>query len=109
MVFLLLGRYDLYKFSCKCYECGSTFDPFNIGTLISTGYWPSSFKSSSYLFDENVFLTWDVFRKRMPGTSEKSFLDSLNDLTVHYGRVSIEYLEINGTEKSAQKYRKVPS
>ena len=57
-------------------------------TLVTSGFWPTSFKNISYLIQEDVFVTWDMFRKRMPGSSEKSFLDSLNDLTVFYGRVS---------------------
>eukprot|EP00111_Clytia_hemisphaerica_P015835 TCONS_00046776-protein len=85
------GRYDLHKFKTTCSVCNSSFDPFNIKTLISCGYWPSSFKSSTYIIKEEVFLKWDMYRKRMPGSSEKSFLNSLNDITSHYGRVGSIY------------------
>ena len=83
----VLGRFDLHKFKCLCQQCGGIFDPFVMQTLISSGYWPSSFKNVNYIIHEDVFLSWDMFRKRMPGSSEKSFLESLNDLASFHGRV----------------------
>ena len=82
-----LGRYQLFKFTCLCHNCGSEFDPFTLEILLSTRLWPCSLGKLSYFIEEDVFLLWDAFRKRMPGTSEKSFLDSLNDLSVLNGRV----------------------
>jgi hypothetical protein len=39
------------------------------------------------LFAQNLFFTWDIFQKRMPGCSETSFVKSLEDISIAKGRV----------------------
>ena len=63
-------------------------DPFNLETLISSGLWPGTVEKASYFIHEDVLQLWDGFRKQMPGSSERSFLESLNGLTLLNGRVS---------------------
>ena len=62
-------------------------DPFTLETLLTSGYWPGSPVSINYLIKEEVFMLWDAFRKRMPGSSERAFLTSLCDVGYEYGRV----------------------
>lgn len=62
-------------------------DPFTFGILLKSGYWPGNISSINYLFDEEVFLLWDKFRKYMPGSSERAFLRSINAISEENGRV----------------------
>ena len=60
-----------------------------MGNLLQSGLWPGSPVNVQYLFEQEVFLMWDLFRKRMPGTSENAFVKTLEDMSVERGRVSI--------------------
>ena len=73
----------------ECANCKHVGDPFSLFNIITSGYWPSSPGNLSCLISEEVFQLWDAFRKRMPGSSETSFLKSLNDQTILHGRVSM--------------------
>ena len=88
MFFVSLGRFDLYKYKVLCQDCNSVNDPFNVETIIKSGFWPGSLTHINYIIKEDVFSIWDSFRKRMPGSSERSFLMSLNDMAAENGRVS---------------------
>lgn len=83
-----IGRFDLHKHHLLCEDCSTVIDPFTIGVLLKSGYWPGSVLSINYLIKEEVFILWDTFRKRMPGSSERAFLMSLNDISNDNGRVS---------------------
>eukprot|EP00111_Clytia_hemisphaerica_P010019 TCONS_00029297-protein len=80
------GKFELLPFLIKCNQCHQLNDPFDIDNILSSGFWPSSPKNFGCLVSEEVFLTWDQFRKHMPGSSCNLFLESLNDLTLHFGR-----------------------
>jgi len=55
---------------------------------VQAGYWPGSPTDMSYVFDQQLFyLVWDSVQKRMPGTSENSFIRALEDVSVLKGRV----------------------
>ena len=49
-------------------------DPFNLEIILKSGYWPGSPVSRNYLFSEKLVVFRDSIRKRMPGSSETTFL-----------------------------------
>lgn len=55
--------------------------------VVQAGYWPGSPTDTSYVFDQQLFKLWDSIKKRMPGTSESSFILALEDVSVMKGRV----------------------
>ena len=78
------------KFSNTKYyvkDCETKSDPFHLEQFLVLGYWPLSPNSTSYIIDVKVFKLWDALRKRAPGLSENSFLQSLGDLSVSQNRV----------------------
>lgn len=89
IIVTLKGRFDLHKHHLLCEDCSTVIDPFTIGVLLKSGYWPGSVLSINYLIKEEVFILWDTFRKRMPGSSERAFLMSLNDISNDNGRTGI--------------------
>lgn len=87
----LQGRYELKSFTTVCRSCGGCSDPFNHFNLLSSGYCFASPVNVLYLFTNDVFQLWDVFRKNMPGSSETAFLKSLDQVSHEFGRVSYHY------------------
>lgn len=87
-VYEISGKYTLLQYSLLCECCGTIKDPFVLKNVIESGLWPQSPKSFACMFKDEVFSLWDQFRKQMPGSSEKAFLESLNHLTKQNGRVS---------------------
>ena len=65
--------------------------------MVHAGYWPGSPTDTSYVFDQQLFYLWDSLQKRMPGTSETSFVRALEDVSVLKGRVSFKHVKINLT------------
>uniref|UniRef100_A0A7M5X0A6 CxC3 like cysteine cluster domain-containing protein n=1 Tax=Clytia hemisphaerica TaxID=252671 RepID=A0A7M5X0A6_9CNID len=86
VVITMTGKFDLVPFVLQCCHCNQIVDPFSLKNILISGFWPSSPNNFGCLISEGVFLTWDHFRKHMPGSSSTSFLESLNDLTLHFGR-----------------------
>jgi len=61
-----------------------------IQDIVQAGFWPgSSNVNFGYVFDQNLFKFWDSIQKRMPGTSENSFIRALEDFSQAKGRVSL--------------------
>jgi len=89
IVVTLKGRYDLFKYNVVCSDCGAIFDPFTLEVILDSGYWPGSPVRINYLIKEDVFVLWDTFRKRMPGSSERAFLLSLCDISKENGRKGV--------------------
>lgn len=83
------GRYDLFMHSLNCLDCQATRKPYNLKSVIESGYWPSSVKTFSCLYRQDVFVMWDAFKSRMPGSSEHSFLKALEDISLQNARVGI--------------------
>ena len=95
--FLLSGRFDFNDYTVVCNDCGHKINPWSLKNIIAAGYWPGSPKDLNYLFDQNLFRQWDFVQKRLPGTSEVSFLKALGDLSQAKGRVSFEVLILTVT------------
>lgn len=89
MYCIFIGRYDIFKYRILCEDCGGITNPFDISSVLKSGYWPGSPCSINHLIKEDVFILWDVFRSRMPGSSLKAFLTSLCDIVEYYGRVRL--------------------
>ena len=86
-IFSLSGRFDLNKFSIQCSRCDAVTPCGSISDMVQAGYWPGSPTDTSYLFDQQLFRLWDAIQKRMPGSSESSFIRALEDVSVTKGRV----------------------
>ncbi|XP_065072071.1 uncharacterized protein LOC135696565 isoform X2 [Rhopilema esculentum] len=82
------GRFDLNKFQIECLNCSFCSDLFDdVCQLIRSRYWPGSVGTVSYLFDEDMFESWESFMLRMPGSSEHGFIGSLEDISQYNNRV----------------------
>lgn len=82
------GRYDLDKFKVHCKECDASLDPLTKAEIVRAGFWPGSPSDINHIFDQSLFEFWDALQKRMPGTSQNSFVRSLEDFSQIKGRVS---------------------
>lgn len=80
------GRFDFNNCTISCSGCGYKINSWSLEKTIEAGYWPGSPKDSTYLFDQNLFRQWDFLQKRIPGTSEVSFLKALGDFSQSKGR-----------------------
>ena len=69
-----------------CNNC-SCVSSLTLEDVLENGYWPASPNNLTTLFAQNLFFTWDIFQKRMPGCSETSFVKSLEDISIAKGRV----------------------
>ena len=87
-----LGRFDLNKFTVQCSGCQACNPSWSLCDVVQAGYWPGSPTDTSYVFDQQLFYLWDSLQKRMPGTSESSFIRALEDVSVMRGRVSFHHI-----------------
>ena len=86
------GRFDLFKFLLRCNNCNFEVDIFSdVPYIIASRYWPGTVDTVTFLFDEDMFISWDSFRLRMPGSSEYGFLNSLSDISKDNNRVNQQY------------------
>ena len=90
-----LGWFDLNKFTVQCSACKTCNPSWSLRDVVHAGYWPGSPTDTSYVFDQQLFYLWDSLQKRMPGTSETSFVKALEDVSVLKGRVSFKHVKIN--------------
>ena len=91
---LFSGRYDLHWFTLMCEGCNAVQTPMSVNNIIRNGFWPGSPCQVNYLFDQEVFRVWDMFRMQMPGSSESAFIKALEDISALKSRVSIAYSSI---------------
>ena len=78
----------MHLFKTECQKCENLDDPFQLRTVLESGFWPSTPVNASHLFDEEVFRFWDSLRKNAPGTSENAFIEVLNTITRFHGRIT---------------------
>ena len=56
--------------------------------IIRGGYWPGSAeRRSRYIYDQDLFLFYDLLQKNNPGISEYGFLKTLEQFSEIKGRV----------------------
>ena len=92
----LPGRFDLFRFLLQCSRCGVEVDLFSdVPSIIASRYWPGTVGTVTFLFDEDLFVSWDYFHLRMPGSSEYGFLNSLSDISKDNDRVNHHFFTIH--------------
>ena len=81
---IYLSIYQRYE----CKECSKVLSTSDPDVVTQSGFWPGSIKDMSYVFDQDLFLQWDIMQKQMLGVSERSSLKSLELFSKQKGRVS---------------------
>lgn len=51
------------------------------------GYWHGALSNQNYFFDERMLQLWYHIRHKTPGTSERKFIEGLEELSQEHGRV----------------------
>ena len=77
-------RFDLDCSRLSCTTCSAVLHQWSLNAW----YWPGSPSVITYIFDQGLFEMWDILQKKMPGTSENSFIRGLEDFSSSRGRVS---------------------
>ena len=73
-----------------CEDCGNRFEIECPHSLIREHLWPGTpSHKPTYVFDQDMFLLYDLLQKNMPGISETGFLKTLEQFSVIKGRVCI--------------------
>ena len=88
--FFVPGWFYLNKSTIQRSQCNFVSPSWS---LVHSGYWPGSPTDTSYVFDQQLFHLWDTCQKRMPGTSESSFIRALEDVSVMKGGVWVHFLK----------------
>lgn len=84
-----LGRYDLNDVLPVCDSCGEAIHLETPHDVIREQYWPGNpARKSTFLFDTDLFLFYDLLKKNNPGVSETGFLKALEQMSLSKGRVS---------------------
>ncbi|XP_057370011.1 uncharacterized protein LOC130691120 [Daphnia carinata] len=82
------GRFDLKNTEFWCSECKQSRLATNEEYMCS-GYWPGSLSNCSYFFEENLLRMWHRLRHKTPGTSERKFIETLEEISLDCNRVNI--------------------
>ncbi len=51
------------------------------------GYWPGALSNQNYFFDERMLHLWYHIRHKIPGTSDRKFIEALEGLSQERGRL----------------------
>ena len=89
-IYLVSGRFDLDWPVYACQSCNTKVS-IDMDAILKAGYWPGSSNQLNYLFDSNLFRMWDRIQKRLPGSSENSFIKVLADISSSNGSVSFHF------------------
>jgi len=73
------GRFDLYSTSFRCISCNSTREATN-EEYMSSDFWPGSLSNNTYFFDGQLLKLWYHLRNKTPGTSERKFIEALEEV-----------------------------
>ena len=85
---IILGRFDLNDATPLCHACGEVMELTSPHDVIREGYWPGSAeRRSRYIYDQDLFLFYDLLQKNNPGISEYGFLKTLEQFSEEKGRV----------------------
>ena len=74
-----------------CMKCKNGIDA-DKNDYIFSGFWPGSATSTaiSYLFSEELLLTWYHLRHKSPLNSENMFVSTIEEISKEFGRVCVE-------------------
>lgn len=87
-----VGRYDVNDSFITCDGCGECFSIQFPHNIIRENFWPGTpSHHCSYMFDQDMFILYDLLQKNMPGTSEVGFVKALEQFSALKGRVSLFY------------------
>lgn len=67
--------------------CNKSRDVSNHEYLCS-GYWLGSLSNNTYFFDESMLEMWYHLRHKTPGTSERKFVETLEEVSYDNDRVN---------------------
>ncbi|KAK4003721.1 hypothetical protein OUZ56_005476 [Daphnia magna] len=79
------GRFDLNTTEFVCCVCKASRIASNEDYLCS-GYWPSSLSNNSYFTEEDLLGMWYHLRHKTPGTSERKFIETLQEISLENNR-----------------------
>ena len=82
------GRFDLNNTEFVCSACKTSHVASNEEYLCS-GYWPGSLSNNSYFIEEDLLCMWYHLRHKTPGTSERKFIETLQEISLENDRVSL--------------------
>lgn len=90
-VFLIFpGRYDLSMPELFCEACQATWSA-AVADLNSSHYWPATLQFAT-IYTTDIFFSFEEVKMVAPGLSCQAFLRMLDQRTVRFGRVSIEFI-----------------
>ena len=76
-----------------CSACKSHLTPSQPNSVIREEFWPGSARrKSQYMFDQDLFLFFDLLQKNMPGVSESGLVKTLEMFSEAKGRVSCSHV-----------------
>ena len=76
-----------------CNACKSHLRLSQPNSVIQEEFWPASAKrKSQYIFDQDLFLFFDLLQKNMPGVSESGLIKTLEMFSELTGRVSLNHI-----------------
>ena len=88
MIKTLTGRFDLNWSEFKCSSCKAV-NSATESDFVASGWWPGSPKHKSYLFSMELLIFWKHLSHKTPGTSERKFLETLNEVSKLAGRCDV--------------------
>ena len=81
-----IGRIDICTPEFLCENCGNV----SVGNIEGSNMWKGDCSGqSSYLFDQDLFILYDLLRKNIPGMSELGFIRALEEFSEQKERVSM--------------------
>lgn len=72
----------------SCLECPFLRDA-TASDYLSAGFWPGCPSVGSYLFSDDLFIHWQHTQHKSPGSSERKFIETLEDISRQWGRVCV--------------------
>ncbi|EFX66125.1 hypothetical protein DAPPUDRAFT_116662 [Daphnia pulex] len=82
------GRFDVTSTLFVCSVCKESRLATNEEYMYS-GYWPGSLSHNSYFIEEDLISFWHHLRHKTPGTSERKFVETLEEISLDNDRVNI--------------------
>jgi len=98
LVCQISGRFDINHQRYQCLKCNKLICTSEPVVVTQSGFWPGSIRDMTYVFDQDLFLYWDLLQKQIPGVSEHSFLKSLELFSKRKGRVSTKIEDYQSLE-----------
>ncbi|KAK4024213.1 hypothetical protein OUZ56_009600 [Daphnia magna] len=82
------GRFDLTSTQFVCSVCKESRLATNEEYMFS-GYWLGSLSHNSYFIEEDLLSFWHHLRHKTPGTSERKYVETLEEISLDNDRVNI--------------------